>query len=169
MATMTFNANSMLDSFFPKFGHQRADLPVWNEGDRMFISDEYESEAGNRYYKGVRFSDRLAIVEKVGLYHNWKYIDEIEMYVFNGTEKVLVNNRKFEKVFYSMALIKNEVYSMAEDYLKSQLKLNRIYSDGGNVSENARMLVDQTYASLISNNYDMGNLRRMLLLLQSDC
>ena len=135
----------------------------------MFISDEYESEAGNRYYKGVRFSDRLAIVEKVGLYHNWKYIDEIEMYVFNGTEKVLVNNRKFEKVFYSTALIKDEAYRMAEDYLKSQLKLNRIYSDSGKMSEDARTLVDQTYVSLISSNYDMGNLRRMLPLLQSDC
>lgn len=169
MATMTFNTDSMLDSFFPKFGHQRADLPVWNEGDRMFISDEYESEAGNRYYKGVRFSDRLAIVEKVGLYHNWKYIDEIEMYVFNGKGKVLVNNRKFEKVFYSAALIKDEAYRMAEGYLKSQLKLNRIYSASGNVSEDARVLVDQTYVSLMSDNYDMGNLRQMLPLLQSDC
>lgn len=169
MATMTFNTDSMLDSFFPKFGQQRADLPVWNEGDRMFISDEYESEAGNRYYKGVRFSDRLAIVEKVGLYHNWKYIDEIEMYVFNGREKVLVNNRKFEKVFYSAALIKDEAYRMAEGYLKSQLKLNRIYSASGNVSEDARVLVDQTYVSLMSDNYDMGNLRQMLPLLQSDC
>lgn len=169
MATMTLNTNSMLDSFFPKFGQQRADLPVWNEGDRMFISDEYESEAGNRYYKGVRFSDRLAIVEKVGLYHNWKYIDEIEMYVFNGREKVLVNNRKFEKVFYSAALIKDEAYRMAEGYLKSQLKLNRIYSASGNVSEDARVLVDQTYVSLMSDNYDMGNLRQMLPLLQSDC
>ena len=45
----------------------------------MFLCEEYESASGNRYYKGVRFCDRIVVVEKVGLYHNWTYIDGIEV------------------------------------------------------------------------------------------
>ena len=46
----------------------------------MFFCEEYESGNGHRYYKGVRFCDRIVIVEKVGLYHTWTYIDGIEVY-----------------------------------------------------------------------------------------
>ena len=83
MANISINTTSFIDGILPVYGNPRCNIPVWNEGEKMFISDEYQSAKGNWYYKGLRFSDRLAIVEKVGLFHSFKYIDEIEVYTFN--------------------------------------------------------------------------------------
>ena len=86
MASLTKAINKdLFDSILPTFGNQRVHIPVWDEGQKMFLCEEYESASGNRYYKGVRFCDRIVVVEKVGLYHNWTYIDGIEVYAFNGT------------------------------------------------------------------------------------
>ena len=66
MANISINTTSFIDGILPVYGNPRCNIPVWNEGEKMFISDEYQSDKGNWYYKGLRFSDRLAIVEKVG-------------------------------------------------------------------------------------------------------
>lgn len=85
MATLTKAINKdLFDSILPTFGNPRVHVPVWDEGQKMFLCEEYESANGHRYYKGVRFCDRIVVVEKVGLYHSWTYIDSIEIYVFNG-------------------------------------------------------------------------------------
>ena len=92
MASLTKAINKdLFDSILPTFGNQRVHIPVWDEGQKMFLCEEYESASGNRYYKGVRFCDRIVVVEKVGLYHNWTYIDGIEVYAFNGTRLEGVN------------------------------------------------------------------------------
>ena len=75
MASLTKAINKdLFDSILPTFGNQRVHIPVWDEGQKMFLCEEYESASGNRYYKGVRFCDRIVVVEKVGLYHNWTYL-----------------------------------------------------------------------------------------------
>ena len=85
MATLTKAINKdLFDSILPTFGNPRVHVPVWDEGQKMFLCEEYESANGHRYYKGVRFCDRIVVVEKVGLYHSWTYIDGIEIYAFNG-------------------------------------------------------------------------------------
>lgn len=85
MASLTKAINKdLFDKILPTFGNPRVHVPVWDEGQKMFLCEEYESGNGHRYYKGVRFCDRIVIVEKVGLYHTWTYIDGIEVYAFNG-------------------------------------------------------------------------------------
>lgn len=64
MANISINTTSFIDGILPVYGNPRCNIPVWNEGEKMFISDEYQSAKGNWYYKGLRFSDRLAIVER---------------------------------------------------------------------------------------------------------
>lgn len=65
MANISINTTSFIDGILPVYGNPRCNIPVWNEGEKMFISDEYQSAKGNWYYKGLRFSDRLAIVERL--------------------------------------------------------------------------------------------------------
>lgn len=66
MASLTKAINKdLFDSILPTFGNQRVHIPVWDEGQKMFLCEEYESASGNRYYKGVRFCDRIVVVEKV--------------------------------------------------------------------------------------------------------
>mgnify|MGYP003293918583 CR=1 FL=1 len=71
MATFTKAlSKDLFDKILPSFGTERANIVSWDEGQKMFLCDQYESESGHLYYRGVRFCDRIVIVEKVGLFHN---------------------------------------------------------------------------------------------------
>lgn len=131
----------------------------------MFISDEYQSGKGNWYYKGLRFSDRLAIVEKVGLFHNWKYIDEIEVYTFNQKSRTLIGSHKFEKTFYDRDLIQDKVKEMVSDYIASQMKLQDLPVRRDSIANDVNTIVGDTYVSLLSDDYNI-NLQRLLPVFQ---
>lgn len=134
---------------------------------KMFISDEYQSDKGNWYYKGLRFSDRLAIVEKVGLFHNWKYIDEIEVYTFNQKSRTLIGFHKFEKTFYDKDLIQNKAKEMVSDYITSQMKLQNLPVRRDSIVSEVDKIVGATYVSLLSDDYNI-NLQNLLPVLQTE-
>lgn len=142
--------NNFLDSVLPTFGNTKESIPVYNEAQKMFISSNYTSATGHLYYKGIRFSDRLVMIEQVGLFHNWTYIDGIELYAFNGTERVLIAKKQFEKEFYNIEFIKKEVNQMLHSYLKSQILLR-----GENASpEIIEQHTNQTIGSLYENKIE---------------
>lgn len=156
MATINGITNNVFDSILPTFGNPRANLPVWDESQKMFITSEYESAAGNKYYKGVRFSDRLVIVEKIGLYHTWTYIDGIELYVFDGKKHQLIGSKPFEKVFYSKDLIKRELEKMLLDYVLSQAKLQNSIIELESVMESVELFLDEAYRSFLQSDTEMS-------------
>ena len=133
----------------------------------MFISDEYQSAKGNWYYKGLRFSGRLAIVEKVGLFHSFKYIDEIEVYTFNEKSRTLIGSHKFEKTFYDKDLIQNKAKEMVSDYITSQMKLQNLPVRRDSIVSEVDKIVGATYVSLLSDDYNI-NLQNLLPVLQTE-
>ena len=109
MAILTKAINeNLFDSILPAYGNARVRIPSWDNGQRMFICDEHDSNSGHRYYRGIRFCDRIVIVEKVGLFHNWTYIDSIELYAFNGHRLELIQKRDYDKVFRNEEFIRKE-------------------------------------------------------------
>lgn len=144
--------SSFLDAILPTFGNQRNAAPTYCSNQKMFISDMYTSAAGNSYYKGIRFSDRLIMVERIGLYHNWTYIDEVQIYGFDGTKPTLLSSHKFEKEFYNKELIREKANLIMANYISSQ----NILKTGNNGNENdiivnATNLIDETYNNPIEN------------------
>ena len=124
-------SKDFFENVLPVYGKERVRIPIWDNGQKMFILDEYESANGNRHYKGIRFCDRIVVVEKVGLFHNWTYIDGIELYAFNGTKLELIQKRDYDKVFRNEDFIRSESQSMVQDYLKGVVK-----AQGINISDN---------------------------------
>lgn len=85
---------NFLDSVLPAYGNARkVKINGYDNSQKMFIIDEYESASGHRYYRGVRFCDRVVFAETVGMYHNWTYIDSLELYAFNGEKLVLIQKK----------------------------------------------------------------------------
>ncbi len=126
MASLTKAINKdLFDSILPTFGNQRVHVPVWDKGQKMFLCEEYESANGHRYYKGVRFCDRIVVVEKVGLYHSWTYIDGIEIYAFNGKRLELVQKKDYEKEFRNEEFIRKESEIMVRNYIEGVLKAQK--------------------------------------------
>lgn len=113
------------------------------------------------------FSDRLAIVEKVGLFHNWKYIDEIEVYTFNQKSRTLIGSYKFEKTFYDKDLIQNKAKEMVSDYITSQMKLQNLPVRRDSIVSEVDKIVGATYVSLLSDDYNI-NLQNLLPVLQTE-
>ena len=155
MATLTKSINkNLFDSILPTFGSPRVHIPVWDEGQKMFIYNEYESESGHRYYLGIRFCDRIVIVEKVGLYHNWTYIDGIELYAFNGQRMELIQKRDYEKEFRNEAFIRQESEQMVKDYLTGVMKTQRISIPAEQISAQASDLVNGCYKSFLDRDFN---------------
>ena len=155
MATLTKAiSKNLFDSILPTFGSPRVHVPAWDNGQKMFICDEYESANGNRYYRGIRFCDRVVIVEKVGLYHNWTYIDGIELYVFNGKRVELIQKRDYEKVFRNETFIREESDQMVKDYLTGVMKAQHICIPAEQIAAQATELVSGCYKSFLDPDYN---------------
>ena len=155
MATLTKAINkNLFDSILPTFGNQRVHLPVWDEGQKMFICNEYESASGHRYYLGIRFCDRIVIVEKVGLYHNWTYIDGIELYAFNGQKMELIQKRDYDKVFRNEAFIRQESELMVKEFLTGVMKTQRICTPSEQIAEQAQTLISGCYKSFLDPDFN---------------
>ena len=167
MATIKNITNNVFDSILPVYGNQRANLPIWNESQKMFITSEYESASGNRYYKGIRFSERLVIIEKVGLYHTWTYIDDIELYTFDGRKPVMIGKKAFDKQFYNTEFIRQEVSKMLSDYLKGQLKLSDAPINEEQVAIQSQDWMNNCYRSFLYDNQQLA-LESMMPLLSSN-
>ena len=155
MATLTKAINkNLFDSILPTFGNPRVHVPVWDEGQKMFICNEYESGNGHRYYLGIRFCDRVVIVEKVGLYHSWTYIDSIELYAFNGQRMELIQKRDYEKEFRNEAFIRQESEQMVKDYLTGVMKTQRISIPAEQIAAQASDLVNGCYKSFLDRDFN---------------
>lgn len=152
---------NVLDMILPKRGERRpAGLPIWDESRHMFIVDEHESQAGHRSYKGVRVTDRFAIVEYIGNYHNWCYINAIELYANDGYEYKLVGKCQFGKEFYDAELIRQKTEEMMFAYTKSQYRMLNRAADEDTLRKQSAALIDSSYRSMI--NEDTAELMEQL-------
>ncbi len=141
--------NNFLDSVLPTFGNTKDNTPIYDDAQKMFISSAYTSAAGHSYYKGLRFTDRIVMIEQIGTYYNWTYIDGVELYAFNGTEKVLIAKKQFEKEFYNMERIKTEVKQMLFDYFRSQILLKNENASEELIEKHAMQTIDSLYENKI--------------------
>ncbi len=148
MATINGCGNSLLDKILPTYGNERINTPIWNESQHMFITDQYTSAAGNTYYIGIRFTDRFVQILHIGLFHNFTYINDIEVYVFNGTERQLVGKKTLD-VYYDEDLIRSTTEKMLHDYVVGQLKLTESNCDLKQIENQVKETVKASYFSLI--------------------
>lgn len=148
-------SKNLFDNILPVYGSPRVHIPVWDNGQKMFICDQYESASGHLYYRGIRFCDRVVIVEKVGQYHTWTYIDSIELYAFNGKKLELIQKRDYEKVFRNEDFIRAESESMVRDLLSGVLKAKRTSVPAVEIENQAKMLVDGCYKSFLDSDYNL--------------
>ncbi|MCQ2287626.1 MAG: hypothetical protein MJZ74_00825 [Muribaculaceae bacterium] len=151
MATNNQLGNSFINKILPTFGQKRVDIPIWNESQHMFITDQYTSAAGNTYYLGVRISDQFVTILHIGLYHSWTYINEVEVYCFDGDQKKLIGKTKLD-VFYDEDLVRDTTEKLLKDYMSSQMKLQGVAYNDTQLNDEAKKLVDRSYLSMFDSN-----------------
>ena len=144
---------NFLETVLPVFGTPRVSLPVWDEDQRMFLYDQYVSASGNRYYKGIRFCDKVVVVEKIGDFHTWTYIDGIEIYAFNGTKLELVQKKDYNKVFRSEEFVREEATQMLCNYISGTFKMAGKTMRPEEIKTEAERVVNECYRSFLDADY----------------
>lgn len=155
MATMNKAiCNNLLDNILPTYGSPRVHIPTWDNSQKMFICNEYESDSGNHYYRGIRFCNRIVIVEKVGLFHNWTYIDGIELYAFNGVKLELIQKKDYQKTFREENFIRTESENMVKNYLLGVYKTQHVITSTEKIEQQAKNLIEECYKSFLDHDYN---------------
>lgn len=144
----------LFDNLLPTYGTPRKAIPVWDEGQKMFLLGNYESEKGNMYYEGIRFCDKIVIKEKVGLCHTWTYIDSIEIYAFNGTRLELVQKHDYDKTFRTEEFVRAEAEQMICDYISGVLKARGENCPMEQIREHAHAIVEGSFKSFLSQDFN---------------
>jgi len=145
---------NLLDNLLPAFGKPRKNMPTWDEGQKMFIFDQHTSEAGNLTYRGIRFCDRVVIVEKVGLFHSCTYINSIELYAYNGTELELIQKRDYDKVFRSNEFVRKESEAMVKSYIVGAFKSQKVKVADNEIENHAAKMVEGCYKSFLDSDFN---------------
>lgn len=156
--------NSFIDKILPQFGNPRENIPVYSDSQKMFISSHYTSAAGNMYFKGLRFTDRMVMVEKVGLYKNFSYIDSIEVYAFDGENKVLIGKIDYEKVFYNAERIKEDTATIITNYLEDTARVMGTLMDATRAKQQAMQLLEAMYENPLRSAMALKAAYKQLLL-----
>lgn len=159
-------SKDLFDSILPTYGTPRKQIPVWDEGQKMFLLGNYESEKGNYYYEGIRFCNKIVIKEKVGLCHTWTYIDSLEVYAFNGTRLELVQKRDYEKTFRNEVFIRSEAEQMICDYLSACIKAQGLNIESEEIRNEAKRYVDGSFKSFLDPDFNK-HLTRILPQLEA--
>ena len=148
MAKISGVGNNLFDSILPTYGNPRVKTPIWNESQHMFITDQYTSASGNTYYLGVRFTDRFVTILHIGLYHNWTYINEVEIYAFDEHERKLVGRKSIDQ-YYNEEQVRSTTENLLQDYIESQMKLNGSTVNHEQLECQVKELVQKSYFSLL--------------------
>lgn len=146
MAALAKAISKNLFDIFPTFGGSGVHIPAWDNGQKMFIYDEYESAKGNRYYPD--FCERLVMVEKVGLCHNRTYIDSIVLYAFNDKNPELIQKRNYNRCIETKSyeeFIRSESECMIKDYFAGILKDQRssVLSESEEAERQSKALIEE--------------------------
>jgi len=155
--------SNFLDKVLPTYGNQRENIPIYDDGRKMFLSNTYTSESGNMYYRGIRFSERLVMVEYVGIYKSWTYIDKIELFAFNGTNRELIGRKEFSKEFYKQEELRVEVEELTLNYLKSQMALSNGQASEETLQLSAKQITDEMYQNQIDNIKKLAAVSKLML------
>lgn len=147
--TSSLTSNVMTD-LFPTIGisASSSNVPMWMPSMKIFKVSEYTSAAGHRYLKGLRFSNNLAVAFSFSFWNTWTYLNEIEVYRFNGNDIELVDRRKCDKQIYEEDFLRNEVKDMVRAIVESSLMMNGQVGDTKSIDSQIEELVDGTYRPL---------------------
>lgn len=160
---MPVTVDDFFDELFPKYGSApRPQTPTWDSSNLMFIFEQHYSPEGNLYYRGIRFSDCFAIVENIGLFHSWTYIDSIEVYKINGKEMELLQKKHYKNIFREVDFVKSEVENMVEGYAKSQKKMQKKVVDDNLFKQKAKQLVADCYKDFNKDGYYSLDIMKLL-------
>lgn len=171
MKTLTpqLTANDFFKAILPAYGTQLDKAfkrARWIAGQKFWLVKDYlKQENGNYYYIGVRFVDNLMIVEKDAMWNSWTYLDDLEIWAFDGKTPRLIQKKKYEKHHRDEDDIRKELTLMLTDFVKSQAKLNKVFLGDEEIRQVAEDCINRSFKDFLDDDYEI-RLTQMIPLLE---
>ena len=117
---------------------------TFSAGKNIFLTHGYTSQAGNTYYQGVRFSDRIIITQQIGQGYCYSFLNGIRIFGFNGKEATLIAEKSYHCRFYNESDVKSESETLIKEFLKSQATITGSQIEKSQLDSFSQALVAET-------------------------
>lgn len=148
-----------INELLPSYGNRADSNIIWMEEMKLFKVNEYRSQAGHRYITGLRFSDQLIVAIKYAEWNQWTYINDLEIFTFDGKNPILLDKKNFKKEFYNEDMVREQVKIMVRNALESKAKtIGKEFSES-ELSGQIETVVNDTYRSFLKGAYPMDRIK----------
>ena len=99
---------------------------TYNVEKNIYLTLGYTSNAGNTYYKVIRFSDRLAVFYHLGEGYAYTFLNGISMFCWDGDKAKLIAQKFWggcDWQCFSEQFAKEQSVIMLKEYLSGQAKM----------------------------------------------
>jgi hypothetical protein len=117
---------------------------TFNAGKNIFLSQGYTSQAGNTYYQGVRFSERIIITQQLGQGYCYTFLNGLRIFGFNGKEATLIAEKSFHCCIYDESFVKTQSENLIKEYLQSQAAMSGSFVESKVLDSFSESLVADT-------------------------
>lgn len=117
---------------------------TFNAGKNIFLTQGYTSMAGNIYYQGVRFSERIIITQQLGQGYFYTFLNGIRIFGFNGKEATLIAEKSYHCCVYSESMVKSESEILIKEFLRSQAAIAGSLAHDNQLDAFSKQLVADT-------------------------
>lgn len=148
-----------INDLLPSYGNRADSNIIWMEEMKLFKVNEYRSAAGHRYFTGLRFSDQLIVAVKYAEWHQWTYINDLEIFTFDGKTPILLDKKSFKKEFYKEDMIREQVKIMVSNALQSKAKMVGKDFNETELESQIENVVNDTYRSFLKGEYPVDRIK----------
>jgi len=117
---------------------------TFNAGKNIFLTEGYTSQAGNTYFQGIRFSDRIVITQQIGIGYCYTFLNGIRIFGFNGKEATLIAEKSYNCCIYSEYFVQSESENLIKNFLQTQSVLCGSHVETGVLDSFSKNLVSDT-------------------------
>ena len=100
---------------------------TYNAKHNLYLTTGYTSSANNTYFKGVRFSPRLAVHYDIGQGYAYTFLNGITLYAWDGTHATMIGSRFYGGCAnwrtFSESFARKEAIEILKNYLVGQAKI----------------------------------------------
>ncbi len=125
---------------------------TYNAAKNVFLSQGYQSAAGNLYYKAIRISSRLAVLYDIGEGYSAAFLNGITLVRWNGNTAEIIAKKSWggfdNYKFFNEAFAREQSIKMLQDFLQSQAKMLGAYVCESDLRRISAEMIEETHTQL---------------------
>ncbi len=126
---------------------------TYNPAKNVYLTLGYTSEAGNTYYRAIRFSERLAVFYHIGEGFAHTFLNGITLFRWDGTKAKIIAQKLWggdNWRIFSECFAKEQSILMLKDFLTGQAKAVGEYVSEQDLLSFSRDLIEETQCKRIA-------------------